>query len=48
MAKIGMDDFLELVRNRRSIRNLKPDPVPDEVIEKILEAARWAMSGANG
>jgi 5,6-dimethylbenzimidazole synthase len=48
MAKIEIDDFLELVRNRRSIRNLKPDPVPDEVIEKILEAARWAMSGANG
>ncbi len=47
MAKIEIDDFLKLVRNRRSIRNLKSDPVPDEVINKILEAARWAMSGAN-
>lgn len=43
-----IDEFLELVRRRRSIRQFKPDPVPDEHIEKILEAARWAMSGGNG
>ncbi|MDZ4247228.1 MAG: nitroreductase family protein, partial [Dehalococcoidia bacterium] len=30
------------------VRKFKPDPVPDEYIEKILDAARWAMSGANG
>lgn len=43
-----IDEFLELVKKRRSIRIFKPDPIPDECIEKILEAARWAMSGANG
>lgn len=43
-----IDEFLELARKRRSIRKFKPDPVPDEYIQKILEAARWAMSGANG
>jgi len=42
-----VDDFLELVKKRRSIRRLKPDPVPDEYLDKILEAARWAMSGCN-
>ena len=42
-----IDDFLELVRKRRSIRKFKPDPVPDELVEKILEAGRWAMSGSN-
>lgn len=42
-----IDEFLELVRKRRSIRRFKPDTVPDEYIEKIIEAARWAMSGAN-
>lgn len=42
------DDFLKIIRSRRSIRNFKPDSIPDEYIEKILEAARWAMSGANG
>jgi nitroreductase len=41
------DDFLELMRYRRSIRNFKPDPVPDEYITKILDAAHYAMSGAN-
>ena len=43
-----IDEFLKLVRKRRSIRAFKPDPIPDEYVEKILEAARWAMSGANG
>lgn len=42
-----IDQFLELVKKRRSIRRFKPDPIPDEYIEKILEAGRWAMSGAN-
>ncbi len=41
------DEFLKLVRKRRNIRRFKPDPVPEECIEKILEAARWAQSGAN-
>ena len=43
-----IDDFLDLVHTRRSIRTFKPDPVPKETLEKILEAGRWAMSGANG
>ena len=42
-----IEDFLELARTRRSIRRFKPDPVPDAYIEKMLEAARWAQSGAN-
>jgi len=45
---MNIDQFLELARKRRSIRQFKPDPVPEELIWKILEAARWAMSGANG
>ncbi len=43
-----IDEFLALTQRRRSIRKFKPDPVPDLYIEKILEAARWAMSGGNG
>ncbi|MFC1930525.1 nitroreductase family protein [Chloroflexota bacterium] len=42
-----INEFLKLVRKRRSIRRFKPDAVPDEYIDKIIEAARWAMSGAN-
>ncbi len=45
---MNIKEFVELARKRRSIRRFKPDPVPDEYIEQILEAARWAMSGANG
>ncbi|MBI2954715.1 MAG: nitroreductase family protein, partial [Chloroflexi bacterium] len=45
---MNIDEFLALTRRRRSVRRFKPDPVPDEYIEKILEAGRWAMSGANG
>lgn len=42
------DALIEMIKSRRSIRRLKPDPLPEGAIEKILEAARWAMSGANG
>ncbi len=42
-----IDEFMELAKKRRSIRRFKPDPFPDEFIEKMLEATRWAMSGAN-
>ncbi len=41
------DDFLELLRYRRSIRRLKPDPIPDDDVMKILDAAHYAMSGGN-
>lgn len=42
-----IDDFLALLRKRRSIRHFKPDPIPEEYVNQILEAGRWAMSGAN-
>ncbi|MDP2744654.1 MAG: nitroreductase family protein [Dehalococcoidia bacterium] len=40
-------DLLALVKGRRSIHRYKSDPVPDEYVQKILEAARFAPSGAN-
>ncbi|MCE3236980.1 MAG: hypothetical protein K0Q50_3172 [Vampirovibrio sp.] len=40
-------DIYELIRKRRSIRKYKPDPVPRDVIERVLEAASWAPSGKN-
>ena len=36
--------FAELVRGRRSVRVYRPDPVPRELVEQALEAARWAPS----
>jgi nitroreductase len=44
---MNYDSFLELVKKRRSIRRFKPDPIPDEYVDKIIEAARWAPSGFN-
>ena len=41
------DSFLELAKARRSIRRFKPDPIPDEYVDKIIDAARWAPSGYN-
>src|SRR6059036_3436011 len=42
------DVLYRIMTTRMSVRRIKPDPIPDEYIEKILEAGRWAMSGANG
>jgi nitroreductase len=39
------DSLMEVVKRRRTNRQFKPDPVPDEFITKIIEAARWAPSG---
>lgn len=39
--------LLGLAMFRRSVRRLRSEPVPDESIEKILEAARWAPSAGN-
>jgi F420 biosynthesis protein FbiB-like protein len=36
--------FEQLVRGRRSVRRMRPDPLPRALIEQVLEAARWAPS----
>jgi len=40
-------DVLEAIKNRRSIRHYKADPVDDETVNTILEAAHWAPSWGN-
>jgi len=37
----------QAISERRSIRRFKPDPVPEEHITELLEAARLAPSGSN-
>jgi nitroreductase len=39
--------FLDLCRERRSIRRYKPDPIPSEKLEYVLEAGRLAPSWKN-
>jgi nitroreductase len=41
------EEFLEFVNGRRTLRAIKPDPIPDELVGKLLEAARWAPTGFN-
>ena len=44
-----IDDFLDLTRARRSVRGFDARrDVPDELLEQMIEAARWAPSGGNG
>jgi nitroreductase len=40
-------DFFETIAARYSVRGYKPDSVPDELLEKVLEAARRAPTAAN-
>lgn len=42
-----MGDILDVISTRKSIRRYTEDPVPDEMIDKILEAGRWAPTGEN-
>ena len=39
--------LFEIMYSLRSIRRLKPDPVPDELVWKLLDAAVQAPSGGN-
>ena len=41
------NDVFEIMQTTRSMRRLKPDPVPDELIRKILEAGACAANGGN-
>ncbi len=44
---MSYEELLGIIRGRRSVRRFKPDPVPPEDIERMLEAALWAPSGSN-
>ena len=41
------DNFFEVVSSRRSIRDFLPDPVPQEVLDRCLDAAFLAPSTSN-
>jgi nitroreductase len=42
-----MMEFSELIEKRYSVRAYKPDPVEDEKLQQVLEAARLAPTAAN-
>jgi nitroreductase len=44
MSEIGI---YEAMSTTRAVRRLRPDPIPDEVLHRVLAAATWAPSGGN-
>lgn len=40
-------DVFEAIKTRRSVRHYKPHPIPEEILKKVLEAARLAPSFRN-
>ncbi len=42
-----MNEMLKTIKNRRTIRRFKSDPIGDEKLQSILDAGRWAPSFSN-
>jgi nitroreductase len=42
-----MNEVLNAIKSRRTIRRFKPDPIDEEKINMILEVGRWAPSFSN-
>lgn len=40
-------DIIQAIKARRSIRAFKPDPVPQQVLRELIDAARWSPSWEN-
>lgn len=40
-----MGETLQTIRERRSVKSYKPDMIPEETLQKIVEAGTWAPSG---
>jgi nitroreductase len=40
-------DLRDALRTTGAVRDFRPDPVPDEVVGRVLETARFAPSGGN-
>lgn len=42
-----MADLYETMSTLRAVRRLRPDPIPNDVMERLLQAACWAPTGGN-
>jgi len=40
-------NVIDTIKSRRSVRDLKDQPIPQEAIEDLIEALRWAPSAGN-
>ena len=46
-ALANAHDVIEQIRKVRQARRYRPDPVPEEVVNELLEIARWTGSSRN-
>jgi nitroreductase len=42
-----MAELYEIMSTLRAVRRLRADPIPDDVLERVLQAACWAPTGGN-
>ena len=42
-----MNETLRTLRERRSVRSFLPDPIPEHILDAILDAGTWAATGMN-
>ena len=42
-----MNDIYEMMSTLRAVRRLRPDPIADDVLQRVLQAACWAPTGGN-
>lgn len=42
-----LDIFEDIAKRRRAVRHFLPDPVPEDLLLRLLDIARWAPSGYN-
>ena len=40
-------DRISFLRTLRAVRSFRPDPIPQEVVDDVLEVARWSGSASN-
>ena len=43
----GTNSTIECLKSRRSVRSYKPDMLPKEVLQEIVEAGTWVPTGMN-
>src|SRR5437588_10892301 len=39
--------LIALLRSLRAVRQFRPDPVPQDIVDAVLEVARWSGSASN-
>src|SRR5919202_3754075 len=40
-------DRIAFLRSLRAVRQFRPDPIPEQVVDDLLEVARWSGSSRN-